>query len=633
MLVTSCLLVVTSPSEFCISAADANNMSSDLSGKSVLTYEGPEKLFANQLFKARLNVKLGVGISPGGRVVIAVRHVSDFGDAQTDDPSSENYITVECSNSEAEWQLKGKNDWKRHPWNRGIDLELISGELKAGDDITIHLGGLGDDCPGYRCQSFAESLFRFRLGVETDGSGNWWVAPEEESPGFRIVGAAPSLLSVVVPDVTRERERAVVFVKPEDIYGNVAGSPAGEVALLLDDSRPLGRVSLEANKATSAVVKMPNDGKWHVVTGVSDDGRFFARSNPVGPSPVDGFHLYWGEIHSQSGLCDGTNSPAELYEYARTAAGLDFASVSSHDFELTTRDWDEIKEATREANRPGEFVTFLGYEWSGGSNRGGDNNIYFLGDDGPLLYNAPYGAYPAWDPTDGELGMDCLRDLSDVVRELGDTDALIVPHCGGRRCNFDFYDEKLMPVFEIHSCHRNYEHVAFESIERGVRFGFIGGSDDHRGALGDSHPAARERFFSAHNGLAAVYARELTRESLWEAFFARRVYATNGPRIVLDFRINDVMMGSELRVRVEEELKIKFWIRLDGMMDRVDLVRGTETIRRFQGIGNQVSEFSGEHTEGAKEGTVPYYIRIFQTDGGMAWASPIWVDGVSGNSE
>ena len=37
--------------------------------------------------------------------------------------------------------------------------------------------------------------------------------------------------------------------------------------------------------------------------------------------------------------------------------------------------------------------------------------------------------------------------------------------------------------------------------------------------------------------------------------------------------------------------------------------------------------------EGAKEGTVPYYIRIFQTDGGMAWASPVWVDGVSGNSE
>lgn len=120
-------------------------------------------------------------------------------------------------------------------------------------------------------------------------------------------------------------------------------------------------------------------------------------------SPLDGFKLYWGDLHSQSGLCDGTNSPKDLYEYARTAAGLDFASVSSHDFELPAREWDEIKKATKDANKPEEFVTFLGYEWSGGSDRGGDNNINFLGDDGPLLYNGPYGAYPAWDPGEGEV--------------------------------------------------------------------------------------------------------------------------------------------------------------------------------------------------------------------------------------
>ena len=183
-----------------------------------------------------------------------------------------------------------------------------------------------------------------------------------------------------------------------------------------------------------------------------------------------------------------------------------------------------------------------------------------------------------------------------------------------------------MPLFEIHSCHRNYEHIAFEAIRRGLRFGFIGGSDDHRGAIGDSHPAARDTCFSCHNGLAAVYAAELTRSSLWEAFFARRVYATNGPRIVLDFRINDVMMGGELRSKTGEELHIQFWARLDGMMDRVELVRGTETIQQFRGPRQQVFEFSGEHTESAREGATAYYIRVIQADGGMAWASPIWVE-------
>jgi len=269
-------------------------------------------------------------------------------------------------------------------------------------------------------------------------------------------------------------------------------------------------------------------------------------------------------------------------------------------------------------------VTFLGYEWSGGHDRGGDNNVYFLGDDGPLLYNGPVFSHAAWEPARNEITR--TRDLREVIAELRGLDAMIVPHCGGRRCNFDFYDAKLMPLFEIHSCHRNYEHVAFEAIRRGLRLGFIGGSDDHRGAIGDSHPAARERFFSAHNGLVAVYARELTREALWEAFFARRAYATNGPRIILDFRINDVRMGQELRIQAGEELHVEFDLWLDGMLDRAELVRATETIGRFSGAGNQVTQFHGEQFEPAAAGATAYYLRVVQTDGGAAWSSPIWVD-------
>ena len=70
-------------------------------------------------------------------------------------------------------------------------------------------------------------------------------------------------------------------------------------------------------------------------------------------------------------------------------------------------------------------------------------------------------------------------------------------------------------MLEIHSCHRNYEEVAQEALDRGLKVGFVGGSDDHRGALGDSHTTARDRFFSSHSGLIAAYAEELTRESLW----------------------------------------------------------------------------------------------------------------------
>ena len=202
--------------------------------------------------------------------------------------------------------------------------------------------------------------------------------------------------------------------------------------------------------------------------------------------------------------------------------------------------------------------------------RGGDNNIYFLGDESPLVYNSPCGVASGWDPARGEVSQ--TVDLTETIRQLADHRITVVPHCGGRRCNFDFYDPAVMPFMEIHSCHQSYEHVAREAIRQGLRIGFVGGSDDHRGAIGDSHLAARERFFSSHNGLVGVYAGALNRESLWEAFFARRVYATNGPRIVLKVTIDDCLMGGQLTAAAGDSRTISVHTVLDGLLDRIDLL-------------------------------------------------------------
>lgn len=588
---------------------------------SQLTFAGPARLTANQLFRATLTIRPGIAVKTGGRVVAAARHVSDFGEPQDDDPTAENFVRFDGP-SGTTWQLGPPFDHKRHPWNRGIELLLTAGELAPDETLTLELAPVDAGCPGYRAQSFAEEAFCFRLGVDTDGSGDWHVAPPA-GPGVEIVGAAASSLAVRVTQPTRSGRRTVCL-KPEDAYGNVAGDAAGEVAIL-DDRRVLARVALQPGRASQVEIDLPDDGRWRRLTAVSDDGRFWSRSNPVGPSPVEGLDLFWGEIHGQSGLCDGTNPPASIYRYARTAAGLDFASVTSHDFELTAENWQEILKATRDAHQPGRFVTFPGYEWSGGHSQGGDNNVYFLGDEGPLIYSRPFPGYPAWDPAEGQV--ERPRDLDELIAELPDRDVMVVPHCGGRCCNLDFHDPRVMPLLEIHSCHRTYEHVADEALRRGLRMGFIGGSDDHRGCLGDSVPAAREKFFSMRNGLIGVWTDDLSRESLWEAFFARRVYATTGCRLALTASVNDTFMGGQLTVPAGEPITVRFWARLDGWLDRAEVLRAGQVAERFLGEGNQVEEFDGEFTESAPEGNTPYVVRIRQADGGMAWSSPVWVRG------
>lgn len=585
-----------------------------------IVYEGPATLKANQLFTASLNITLPETLAAGARVVLAVRHASDFGDPQMSDPAAENFISLRGPGT---WKLGEPMEVKRHPWNRGIDLRLVSGTLPAGSNLTIMLGDQSQGSPGYRCQSFAETRFRFRLGVCGDGSDDWSVLPTDECPEISVTGNQASCLNAYVSRATSPDGKLRIHIKPEDAYGNVAGSGPTEATVLLDDRTPIGRVPLEPGHCGKAVLDLPQAPDWQTATVITDDGRFMGRSNPFGPSPAEGYQIFFGEIHCQSRLCDGTNSPDELYHYARIAAGLDFAAVTSHDFELTATDWREIQHATQNAHEPGEFVTFLGVEWSGRPAAGGDNNIYFLDDNGPLVYSAPHGVFEAWDPAENQvLGS---RNLTQVIEQLGDRNFMVVPHCGGRCCNLDFYNPEVMPLFEIHSCHRTYEHVAQDAIRRGIRFGFIGGSDDHRGALGDSHPAARERFFSSHNGLVAVYARELSRESLWEAFFARRVYATNGPRIALAVEVNGCPQGSEVTVAPGEQAVMSFWTRLDGWLDRIEIMRNDVLVATLQGAGNQITEFSDELDICAEEIPHAYYVRVFQTDGGRAWSSPVWV--------
>ena len=541
-----------------------------------LEYDGPDVLLANQLFSAQLRVTTSLDLHRGDRIVLAARHVSDLGDAQMDNPKAENFISV---TGPGRWELGPANDWKRHPWNRGIDLRLRDGTLHAGDTLIVTLGDPAGGCPGHRCQSFAESIFRLRLGVFAGNKEDWTVLPPEACPALRVTGNRTVRLRVVVSHPTRNDGFLTVHVKPEDAFGNIAYDVPEKIALLLDGTVPVAQVALRPDQPVVTTLPAPGSGPWQRVVAATADGCFWGQSNSFGPSPVEGHKLFFGEIHAQSSLCDGTNSPAELYEYARDAAGLDFAAVTSHDFQLTERDWRTIRKATREANAPGKFVTFLGFEWSGQSAAGGDNNIYFLDDEGPLVYSAPYGVYEAWDPAEGEVSVS--RNLSETIEQLANRRFMVIPHCGGRCCNLDFYDPKVMPLLEVHSCHRTYPRIANESIRRGLRIGFIGGSDDHRGALGDSHPAARERFFSSHSGLVAVYARDLTRESLWEAFFARRVYATNGPRIVLTTEIDKQPMGSEVVAEPGTTLKMSFRTCLDGFMDRVEVIRHDTLVQTF----------------------------------------------------
>ena len=85
---------------------------------------------------------------------------------------------------------------------------------------------------------------------------------------------------------------------------------------------------------------------------------------------------------------------------------------------------------------------------------------------------------------------------------------------------------------------------------------------------------------SPSGGLAAFLTEDLTRQGVLEALRSRRVYATNGPRIVLDSRMAGRLMGAEIDLTALEgaaavsgSVELQIVVVAPGVLDRVDVIR------------------------------------------------------------
>ncbi|MFH1539645.1 MAG: DUF3604 domain-containing protein [bacterium] len=169
--------------------------------------------------------------------------------------------------------------------------------------------------------------------------------------------------------------------------------------------------------------------------------------------------------------------------------------------------------------------------------------------------------------------------------------------------------------------------------ERGLRFGFIASSDTHVGLAGnctrpDFNISFSQWYFRAGNrppgpGVAAMYLEELTREAVFEAMRARRVYAVTGSRIVLDVRAGGHFMGSLVR----SDGPVPFSIEVKGRapIHSIEVVKNGRTVGTFSDTGTQAEV---EYTDERREREEDYiYVRVLQRDAHMAWSSPVWISG------
>jgi len=163
-----------------------------------------------------------------------------------------------------------------------------------------------------------------------------------------------------------------------------------------------------------------------------------------------------------------------------------------------------------------------------------------------------------------------------------------------------------------------------DALARGYRLGFIGSGDSH-----DGHPGLVQ-LAGPHGGLAALIGAEPTRESILATLRARRVYATNGPRIFLRVELDGAPMGSILEAAAipTDPSTQALEVRTAGtaVIDHIDVVRGRAgapaAVEPSPGDGER--EWSGRRDIPRLAAGDYVYVRIVQVDGGAAWSSPIY---------
>jgi hypothetical protein len=604
--------------------AMVNSPSSPLDGKGAARVIPNDPVAVNTYGTWEVVYSVGKGgIAAGGGIAVHISPYWGWTQPQNKNPDYPGYTTVSTSNQKAALDIViGSPHY--------IVVRTKDTPLTLNDTITITYGDTGGGkhpAGRARCDRYAEEGEEFFIKVDGDGDGHFY--PIADQPRITILNGHADALVITAPSIVEQDTTFTVTVAAVDPADNWARNYRGTVDLSSSSPEaiiPPKHQFQNADRGTTRVDALIRKAGIYFITAEDKKNGFKERSNPIlcVDKPLSR-HLYWGDIHGHSGLCDGTGTPDNYYQYARDVAGLDISALTTHDahgflpLDEDEETWTLIRERTDFYYRPGDFVTFLGYEWTNWT-YGHQHVIFLNSEEGRVCsFRDPKSSDPKglWE---------CLKGKK----------AFTIPHhVGGGPVptDWNFYDPSFQPLTEICSIHGNCEyygalkgiyspqegHFVQDALARGYKLGIIASGDSHNAHPGRRDPGALTA------GLMGVYAEELTRESICKALQERSFYATTGPRILIDFSVNSNTMGQSVRIDNEHSAR-----SITGSVIGTDMIREVTVIKN--GSDLFVEKGSGREKTINYSDTTPvkagdyYYLRVVQEDDEIAWSSPIWFE-------
>ncbi len=561
-----------------------------------------------------------------------------FSPPQTDRPGQPGYVSVTAS--EAEGQIiEIRNTLETH--EKTSVVFRLDGPLAPHEGLTL----------SYR----AERTFIYPAELDEVELRTWYsrlppltvsAAHSADHPfvsmlpqnghSLRFSPGNAERLHLFLPGRRYDTEALSVRGTFTDCYRNLppAGAIDANLELWLVKDREETRLgSLEGRFIARHRFAFPlpalTPGVYRVSARRPGENAAIATSNPLEIIPHGaGERLFWGEIHSHTELGDGSGDFEGVYRHAKEEGCLEFATVSEHAEYFTDNQWEWMQDVINAWNEPGRFVTLVGYEFIGLQK---DRIVYTSRPRLELVrgtYHATRTLDKAWS------------------RFHGDEQVVGGPHgTMVHKTKWEHHDPDVERFAEIYSMwgacdFREGPLVASwieegrgltvnEILQRGARLGFTAGGDCHDGRVGFASEDPEGQGTTPHTfaaiilyrcGLTAANMTDLDRKDLIGALRNRRTYATTGDRILLDFSVSGLPMGSVGRA---SQAVCTATIHGVSALEEVQIIKDGNVVWRQPMEGLDVTVRWRDPEPPTQEHY--YYLHLIQRDGQRAWSSPVWI--------
>jgi len=339
-----------------------------------VTLEPANRFEAGSYVELKFTITIGeYGFDDRGNIKLAWPVTNSFGIPQFDEKEFENYTTIETNG-----QVKLSYDFSHsdyiRPFMPCIKIKVKDGSLEPGEKVIITMGSQKYGGKGLKVQTYIENKIEFKTLLDPFGTNKYTRLPD--SPSIDIVSNKPAKLTIIHPSEAVVGKAFWVLVRADDTQGNTADSYTGTITLDIGDmKREISLTTEDSGYRRIEDIIVKEAGVYY--PEIQDTHGWTAKGSPLIVSEEgQDLHLFWGDLHGQTGETVGSGTIEEYLKFGREQAALDYISHAANAFQVTIPIWKNTQKAIKEFHEPSRYVTFLGYEWSGVTSAGGDHNVY-----------------------------------------------------------------------------------------------------------------------------------------------------------------------------------------------------------------------------------------------------------------